>query len=269
MKEVYGIIYKIENLVNGKIYIGQTTRSFNERYCAKGKGAERVYGYLCGCEKYGECHNVHLLRSMKKYGVNNFKVYEIFDVAKTQEELDKKEQYWIKYYNSCDPNFGYNSRLGGIEGKIGKDYYLKKLKNNTICPVLCIETGEMFISKAEAVNELNISSIKIIKQDKIIKYNHYRIKDNYEYNTDKKYTFIRLYTTNPKHIPIVCLTNKVIYFSTFAVNKQLFGNSKTSEILKCCEGELEFVQRKYKKSKFIKKYKFMYAIDYLIDSKFN
>ena len=39
--KIYGIIYKIENLVNGKVYIGQTTRKFNERYY--GHGIEAVY----------------------------------------------------------------------------------------------------------------------------------------------------------------------------------------------------------------------------------
>lgn len=37
--EAYGIIYKIENLINKKVYIGQTTRNngFKGRYNAKSK----------------------------------------------------------------------------------------------------------------------------------------------------------------------------------------------------------------------------------------
>ena len=35
--EVHGIIYKIENLVNHKVYIGQTTQGFNKRYNYSGK----------------------------------------------------------------------------------------------------------------------------------------------------------------------------------------------------------------------------------------
>ena len=265
--KIHGVIYKITNLVNNKVYIGQTTRNFNMRYSAAGEGIERVYGYLCGCEKYGDSHNVHLLRSIRKYGINNFKVEKCIDVAYSQEELDKKEKYWINYYNACNPDFGYNSRLGGIEGKIGKDYYLKKLKNNTICPVICLETGEMFISKAEAISKLNVSNIKITQENKTTRYNYYRIKNEYVYDINKKYTFVKLVPDNPKHTPIVCLTNKVVYLSRFAVNKQLVGGSKALDVLRCCDGELDFVTRKYS-SKFTRKYKFVYAIDYLIDSKF-
>lgn len=38
--EVYGIIYKITNLTNGKCYIGQTNqkRGFKDRYNHKGMG---------------------------------------------------------------------------------------------------------------------------------------------------------------------------------------------------------------------------------------
>ena len=40
-KEIYGTIYKITNLINGKVYIGQTKRSFSERYRMEGEGVEK------------------------------------------------------------------------------------------------------------------------------------------------------------------------------------------------------------------------------------
>ena len=43
--EVYGVIYKVTNKVNNKVYIGQTVHSFNDRYPMKGTGAERIYKY--------------------------------------------------------------------------------------------------------------------------------------------------------------------------------------------------------------------------------
>ena len=43
--EVYGIIYVIKNKINNKAYVGQTVHTFNERYCFKGMGVERVYNY--------------------------------------------------------------------------------------------------------------------------------------------------------------------------------------------------------------------------------
>lgn len=46
---------------------------------------------------------------MKKYGIDNFSCEEIEEVENKQ--LDEREKYWIKYYNSYYD--GYNSTIGG------------------------------------------------------------------------------------------------------------------------------------------------------------
>ena len=99
--ECYGIIYKIENLVNHKIYIGQTTRGFKYRYWCKGNGIERVYNYYIKQKSYNYGYNDHLLRSIKKYGFDNFKVDEVFDIAYSEQTLNmdiiiKTEEIIIK-----------------------------------------------------------------------------------------------------------------------------------------------------------------------------
>ena len=113
----YGEIYKIENLVNGKVYIGQTTIGFNKRYGTtennKKDPIQIVYNYHKNKIEYG-C-NIHLLRSIEKYGFESFRVNKIIDVAFSQEELDIKECMYIKLYNSI--NNGYNHKEGGIDGK--------------------------------------------------------------------------------------------------------------------------------------------------------
>ena len=102
--KIYGVIYKITNIVNGKIYIGQTTREngFDDRY----KG---------GLEK--TTHNKHLKRAIKKYGIENFNICKTFDIAFSKEELDIKEDCWISIYNSMNPKYGYNKQTGGSHGK--------------------------------------------------------------------------------------------------------------------------------------------------------
>ncbi len=117
-KEYYGIIYKIENIINHKVYIGQTSqeRGFKDRYCRKGQGVERVYNSYLYEQKHNRCYNIHLFRAIEKYGFDAFVVDEIFDVALTECELNEKEMFYIKQFDSFYN--GYNSTLGG-EGMSG------------------------------------------------------------------------------------------------------------------------------------------------------
>ena len=96
---INGIIYKLTNKINGKVYIGLTTRPFNIRM---------------NQHKYDAIHNgkypIH--KAINKYGWDNFKK-EIIDNASSLEELKLKEQYWIKYYDCCGTTKGYNATIGG------------------------------------------------------------------------------------------------------------------------------------------------------------
>ena len=160
--EVYGIIYKIENKTNGKVYIGQTTRGFNARYNGKGKGIERVYYYHKGCIKYkGKC-NYHLLKSIEKYGFDSFDVSEVFDVAFSKKELDIKEKIYINIFNCV--NNGYNTQEGGNDCVIasGKNVWSNKYTEEQVAKVKellvqGISTKE--ISDLTSVGRRNVYSI--------------------------------------------------------------------------------------------------------------
>ena len=52
-------------------------------------------------------HDTKFYRAVRKYGKENF-VIEAIDFADTQEELDQKEVYYIKLYDSVKS--GYNSK---------------------------------------------------------------------------------------------------------------------------------------------------------------
>ena len=59
--------------------------------------------------------DTHFARAIRKYGPDKWQL-EVIDGAETQEELNQKEQYWIRYYNSIEE--GYNetdaiSKCGG------------------------------------------------------------------------------------------------------------------------------------------------------------
>ena len=86
------IIYEAKNIINGKRYIGQTIQGFDKRYNSSGVGVERVYNYYLNSKKQkgrNKC-NDHLFKSMNKYGINNFYVNKIFDIAFSFEELNIK-----------------------------------------------------------------------------------------------------------------------------------------------------------------------------------
>ena len=100
------MIYKITNLVNNKIYIGQTV-NYDERV--------RHHKQIAFRENSKE-RDKPLYRAIRKYGVDNFK-FEIIDEASNIDELNAKEIYWIAYYDCCvDGNKGYNLDKGGKNG---------------------------------------------------------------------------------------------------------------------------------------------------------
>ena len=82
------VIYKITNLINDMIYIGQDSKNRNTYY---GSG-------------------VLIKRAIKKYGKANFK-REILEHCNTKEELNSREVFWIKELNSKE--IGYNICSGG------------------------------------------------------------------------------------------------------------------------------------------------------------
>jgi len=89
------IIYKIQNKINGKIYIGQTIRTLKKR----------INGHL----NQTRCYRIH--RALLKYDIDNFDI-SILATAKTIEELNILEEKYIEEYNSLSPN-GYNLTTGG------------------------------------------------------------------------------------------------------------------------------------------------------------
>lgn len=86
-------IYKITNIQNNKVYIGQTIRPTEARFHRHMNDA------------LNNILNTHFARAIRKYGKENFQI-EVIDTAETQEDLNQKEQYWIQFYDSV--NTGYN-----------------------------------------------------------------------------------------------------------------------------------------------------------------
>lgn len=92
-------IYKIENNITHKIYIGQSVE-VEERI----KEHKRI-----AFRQNRPTYNYPLYVDMRIYGVENF-IYEILKECK-KEELNELEQYYVQLYNSF--NNGYNQTPGG------------------------------------------------------------------------------------------------------------------------------------------------------------
>ena len=101
-------IYKIENLINGKIYIGQSVNT-GARWSAH-KQVLSAPSHVSELKK-------PLYKDMYKYGIKNFS-FEVIEECK-KENLNEREIYWIQKYNSYyfdENSHGYNLTRGGETG---------------------------------------------------------------------------------------------------------------------------------------------------------
>lgn len=108
------IIYKVTNKLNGKIYIGQTSKTLEKRKLQHERES------LTKSRTSVKFHNALL-----KYGFDNFE-WEVLKECSTQEELDYYEDYYINEFNCLNRNLGYNLKSGG---KLGGCYSEESKRN--------------------------------------------------------------------------------------------------------------------------------------------
>lgn len=112
-------IYKITNKINGKIYIGKTSKTIQERFESHCKMSRK---------KDKRCSLIHF--SMIKNGIDNFSVIQLCN-CKTDEQANKMEIFFIKQYNTMDKSIGYNVSPGGDGCDLSNPVILQKLKDKT------------------------------------------------------------------------------------------------------------------------------------------
>lgn len=174
-----GVIYKIQHKESGKIYIGQTIRTLEQRMY------EHCKDNIC-----------YIDRAITKYGIDAFKV-TVIDYDDNIDLLNSKEQFWIAFYNCIAPK-GYNLTSGGKnynhseetrikiseseKGKIVSEDTRRKLseshkgiklsdkaKRKISKPIVCIETNIYYISIKEAgkqtgIDKSNINAVLVGKR---------------------------------------------------------------------------------------------------------
>lgn len=105
MKETTScIVYVIENTKNGKLYIGITSRTVEERFKAHLK-----------CVKYNSSQLLH--RAMRKHGVESFVIRPVIE-GLSWKEACLLERQLIQNWGTYIKQGGYNLTLGG-DGTLG------------------------------------------------------------------------------------------------------------------------------------------------------
>ena len=110
----YGLIYRLTNKINNKMYHGQTVDNIKTRW-AKYKSLN--------CKGQPKLYN-----ALKKYGPNNF-IFEVIDISsQNQPQLDNLERLYISKFDSM--HNGYNCEPGGRSGGKLSDETKRKLSES-------------------------------------------------------------------------------------------------------------------------------------------
>ena len=109
-------IYKITNIQDGKVYIGQSIDIYSRWKCHK-------------CELRKNKHrNTHLQRAWNLYGSASF----LFEIIKEcpEDQLDYYERKYINEYNALDMKHGYNYDSGGNVNKHHSEETKRKISES-------------------------------------------------------------------------------------------------------------------------------------------
>jgi len=88
-------VYKISFINNPKIYIGSS---------ARWPYRKREHIYKLTIQKH---HNQYLQHAVNKYGLENLKIEQL-EICYDNDSLKTREQYWIDFYDSINPQKGFN-----------------------------------------------------------------------------------------------------------------------------------------------------------------
>lgn len=104
-----GYVYLIEHKASGKVYVGQTWRSVEERFV----------------EHQRPNDSIRLYRAFAKYGSAAFTVTTLLSSASDQHTLDAMETFWGNLYRARDRKYGYNIKPFGSHGRHSTETRIK------------------------------------------------------------------------------------------------------------------------------------------------
>lgn len=144
-------VYMHTNKINNKVYIGQTCQNPPER--------------RWGVSGWGYKGNKLFWRAIQKYGFDNFE-HIIFANGLTKQEANKMEMLLIRFYETRDPNKGYNLTDGG-EGNVGYHPSPETLEKMRIASTNPSEETRRKMSEAKKGKPGNRKGVKFSDEEKI------------------------------------------------------------------------------------------------------
>ena len=139
-------IYKITNIINNKVYIGQSI-DIHRRW-----KDEKVNAFSTQSTEYQTLKS----KAFRKYGLENF-LFEVIEEC-SPSMLNEREIYWINYYSSYTE--GYNMTMGGnFSSHVNKlssieqvKYIINDLKNTSLTGK---ELGKKYGISDQTISDIN------------------------------------------------------------------------------------------------------------------
>lgn len=211
------IIYIHRNKITGKIYIGQTDASI-ERRARKGKGYKK---------------QKRMREVIEEFGWDSFES-EVLEKDLSQVEADERETYWIAFFHSDNPEYGYNKLSGGKQWEKSRAAETKS--------VYCKETGQKFNSLSDAAEWAGLARTSMtnismqIQGKRYFAGHHPETGEKLHWCYNKEDIAVKDKEKEAWNVyPVINLTNKKVYSSIFKASEDTHISSNT--IIKCCESK--------------------------------
>lgn len=238
-------VYCHTNKVNGKKYIGITSRSPEKRWGKDGN-------------EYREDLHPVFGRAIKKYGWNTFEHEILFENLSKEEACQKEIELILKYKTNCtrytDPAYGYNMSDGGECGSAGyvwPEEARKRLSEVLTGRIVSEETRQKIrdIHTGVPLSPSHRQSLSVSHKGNPSPRKGVKLSDDIKTKISK--SRLENYSGNS----VYCIELSQIFYSAKEASRNV--NVDASSIIKCCRGKQSYagknsLQKQYFHWRYVK-----------------